>query len=210
MMLDFASLMQKYKMNINGVLHVGAHLAEEAELYKQFKVGHVWWVEANPAVVAKIENKLRMFKDQELIQALVFDEDGKDLSFNVTNYDGMSSSVYEFGTHTQFSPDIHFVQKVELKSSTIDTLARDNSISANFLNLDIQGAEGPALKGASGFLSGVDYVMTEVNKDQVYVGCTQVKDIDKILSDFIRVETYWVPGQGWGDALYIRSSVLNG
>jgi hypothetical protein len=50
--------------------------------------------------------------------------------------------------------------------------------------------------------------MTEVNKDQVYVGCTQIGEIDEILSDFKRVETFWVGNQGWGDALYIRKTIL--
>jgi len=208
MLMDFKRLVKSYKMKLNGVLHVGAHLAEEAEEYHGLRAGRVWWVEANPAVTDKILAKLASYPKQTLINALVYSEDGVDLGFNVTNIDGMSSSIYEFGTHTGFSPEIKFVDRLTLPTSTLDTLVAQHGIQANFLNLDLQGAEGPALRGASALIGQLDYVMTEVNKDQVYVGCTQVSEIDDILADFTRVDTYWVGDQGWGDALYIRTSLL--
>lgn len=210
MLMDFKKVFKQYSLNINGLLHVGAHYAEEAELYYRHKVGPVWWVEANPAVKDTIKRNIKRYPKQKLIEALVFSEDGVEKEFNVTNYGGMSSSIYEFGTHTDFSPDIHFEKKLTLTTKTIDTLWEENEIEANFMNMDLQGAEGPALRGATYILPFLDYVMTEVNKEEVYVGCTQVSEIDEILHEFDRVETFWVPGQGWGDALYIRRSILDG
>jgi len=210
MMMDFQDLVRKYKVDVKGVLHVGAHLAEEAEVYESVNSGTVWWVEANPSVLPKIEQKISRFRDQWLIHALVYSEDGAELEFNVTNYDGMSSSIYEFGTHTSFSPDVLFTDKIKLTTKTLDTICKANNITANFLNMDLQGAEGPALRGAESLINRLDYIMTEVNKDEVYVGCTRIEEIDKILEDFQRVETLWVSTQGWGDAFYIRKTVLNG
>jgi hypothetical protein len=47
-------------------------------------------------------------------------------------------------------------------------------------------------------------VYTEVNKDEVYQGCTLVDELDKLLHEFNRLETgQWVGGM-WSDALYIR------
>lgn len=203
MLMSFHDLAKKYEFTITGVLHVGAHLAEEAELYAAYSVP-VWWVEANPAVSSKIIQNIGRYPRQTLIQALVYEEDGVELDFNVTNYDGMSSSILEFGTHTSFSPDTVFVDTIKLRTTTIDSIVASHNINANFLNMDLQGAELHALKGAEKYLHEVDYVLSEVNKDQVYVGCAQVEELDEFLSDFERVETYWVPGQGWGDALYIR------
>lgn len=210
MLMDFNKVYKKYKLQINGVLHVGAHYAEEAKLYSDHKAGPVWWVEANPEVQGLIKSNLRGFPNQTLIEALVFSEDNIEKDFNVTNYGGMSSSIYEFGTHTSFSPDIHFEKTLKLKTKTLNTIWEENYIEANFLNMDLQGAEGPALLGADKIIDKLDYVMTEVNKDQVYVDCTQIGEIDEILSDFKRVETFWVGNQGWGDALYIRKTLLGG
>lgn len=203
MLMEFEKLKRKWGMRITGVLHVGAHLAEEAPLYARVRVP-VWWVEANPQVLEKIEGNIASYENQSLIHALVYEEDDVELDFNVTNYDGMSSSILEFGTHTSFSPDTVFVDRIKLRTSTIDSLVADHGIKANFLNMDLQGAELHALKGATEFLGGVDYILTEVNMDEVYVGCAQVEELDEFLEDFLRVETYWVPGQGWGDALYLR------
>ena len=213
MMLDFDRLMTEYDMKVYGVLHAGAHLAEEAPDYARHGIDRVWWVEANPAVRDEILANLTPFPGQSLVQALIWDADGVDLGFNITNYDGMSSSVYPFGTHPTFSPDTVFVDRITLTTKTIRTIWLENSVSANLLVMDLQGAEGPALRGAGAFLDSVDYVITEVNDAQVYEGCTQVEEIDALLPDFERVETYWVAPestgpQGWGDSLLVRRDLL--
>lgn len=209
MLLEWSEIVQTYfQRPITGVLHVGAHLAEEAPLYEDEGISNVWWVEGNPTVVDKLKIVLRNFPNQRLIEALVFEEDGKELNFNITNYDGMSSSVYEFGIHKTFSPDIFFVNHMKLPSRSLDSLVAEYNIrDINLLNLDIQGAELPALSGATELLKGVDYILTEVNKKQVYKGCSQIGDIDSFLEEFTRVETFWVADQGWGDALYVRKDV---
>lgn len=208
MLLEFNDLVKKYNMDISGILHVGAHLGEEAELYDAIGVKNVYWVEGNPHVLGKLSKKLRSY-DHTVIDALVYDSDGVPLEFNITNYDGMSSSILKFGTHESFSPEIHFVDTVKKDSRSIDSLVAEYGIEdVNLLNLDIQGAEKYALAGATEFLKGVDYIFTEINKKEVYIGCTKVKELDAMLSDFKRVQTFWVHDQGWGDGLYVRRSLL--
>lgn len=207
MLMSLPELVTKYDLDIHGVLHVGAHLAEEAADYDHLGLGPVLWVEANPAVIDIITANLITYPDQRVVQALVYSEDHMELDFHVTNYDGMSSSIYEFGTHTQFSPDTVFVETLRLKTRTIDRVTKMAGFyDFNFLNMDLQGAELHALMGATETLKHVDYVMSEVNKAEVYKGCARVEELDEILSDFERVETYWVGNQGWGDALYVRTT----
>jgi hypothetical protein len=80
----------------------------------------------------------------------------------------------------------------------------------NFINLDIQGAELPAIKGLGKLLKLVDYIFVEVNRREVYMNCTIVSDLDSFLSEngFKRVTTRWYFRQGWGDALYIRENKI--
>lgn len=207
MLMSLPELVAKYAMDITGVLHLGAHLAEEAPVYRGLGIDTVVWVEANPAVMPKLTEILAGY-DHVLIQALIYSEEDVELGFNVTNYDGMSSSILDFGTHPEFSPDTVFVDRIVAKTTTVDRLRVPASHRGlNFLNMDLQGAELHALKGATNFLAEVDYIMTEVNNAEVYVGCARIEQLDEHLADFDRVETYWVPGQGWGDALYIRRSI---
>jgi len=165
----------------------------------------VWWIEGNPTVLPKLKVALSRYPNHRIINALVFEEDGVELNFHVTNYDGMSSSIYEFGTHTQFSPDVKFVEHHKIHSRTVDSLVDEYNIrDINLLNMDLQGAELPCLKGSVNLLKSIQYIFTEVNKAEVYRGCTKVDQLDAFLSDFRRVDTAWVANQGWGDALYER------
>lgn len=205
MLMSFPDLVETYSMSVRSVLHCGAHLAEEAPLYASLDVERVLWIEANAGVSDQIFRVLDEYPNQDVFWALLHESDGDQFDFHVTNYDGMSSSILEFGTHPEFSPDTVFTGTIPMRSRSIDSICADlGGFTANFLNMDLQGVEGPVLRGATEFLKGVDYVMSEVNCEEVYVGCTRVEELDKILSDFERVETYWVGDQGWGDALWIR------
>jgi len=68
----------------------------------------------------------------------------------------------------------------------------------NFMNIDLQGAELLALKGATEALTHVDAIYTEVNKIDVYVDCVKITELDSFLADFSRVETEWAGNAGWG------------
>jgi len=208
MLMDLELLLERWNVPVHGVLHLGAHLAEEAEVYHRLGVGPVWWVEANPKVQAKIQRVLDPYPDQHLIEALIWDtDDSTPRPFNITNYDGMSSSVLEFGTHPEFSPDTKYVDTVQLPTRSVDSLVAEHGIEATLLNMDLQGAEGWAIRGAQDFLGDqVTAIMAEVNKAEVYKGCTQVGEFDRLIArrDFQRVETSWVGDQGWGDCWAVK------
>lgn len=209
MLITLPDLVKRFCLDITGVLHVGAHLGEEAPQYHALGVpgDRVWWVEANTDVKAKLERAVVHRYGQHVIFDAVWSEDFTEVPFHVTNYDGMSSSVLEFGTHPEFSPDTVFVDHRTVTARTIDSLAAEHRIAANFLNLDIQGAELHALRGATDFLKGCIAVYSEVNTAEVYQGCAKLHELDELLAaaGFDRVDTHMVPGQGWGDALYVRS-----
>ena len=75
----------------------------------------------------------------------------------------------------------------------------------NFLNIDVQGYELEVFKGAFESLKNIDYIISEVNRDEVYENCPHIDELDKYLSqlNFKRVETDWA-GNSWGDALYVK------
>lgn len=205
MLMPLNDLVDRYDMQITGVLHIGAHEAEEAKAYRRLHIKNVWWIEANPELIPNLQAILRRFPGNNLLQAVVTDKDGEEVTFHVTN-NMQSSSVLEFGTHPLVSPDVFFTHDLTLQTATVDTLAREHGISANFMNLDIQGAELLALKGAEEFLEQVDYIYTEINVDELYVDCVRLKDLSKWLAlrGFSLKEKAMAGQAGWGDALYIR------
>ena len=190
MSLDDLANQYHMRERVKAIIHGGAHLAEEAVDYRRVFTDAVpvLWIEANPRVIPQIQNTLS--------------------GGSYTNHDGMSSSVFEFGTHPQFSPETIFTERVVMRTRTLDSIVAEycGGMPPNMLVLDIQGAELLALQGATNLLTTLDYAMLEINKDDVFIGCAKVWDLDDILltNGLRRMETYWVPGQGWGDALWVR------
>ena len=209
MLLDFTSLVAKYDLKITGILHLGANLAQEAREYSSLDIHNVVWVEANGDNIPAIKRAVEPY-GHYVIEALITDVDGDERMFNITNYDSMSSSIFDFGTHPTFSPDTVFVDHRVLTTSTVDSLMKLHHQTVfsgiNMLNMDLQGAEMLALRGARNFIKQVDIVMSEVNTAEVYVGCAQLEELDAFLGDegFKRVETHMVGNQGWGDGLWLR------
>ena len=75
----------------------------------------------------------------------------------------------------------------------------------NFINIDVQGYELEVFKGAVNTLKNIDYIISEINRDEVYANCAKVDDLKNFLSQygFELVEETW-DGQTWGDGLFIK------
>lgn len=206
MLMTLQDLSVKYNIKPNQILHVGAHLGEEAEDY--FNCGNptVCWVEANPEVIKKIEEKISPYPKQYVVNFLVTDKDGQEREFHVTNYDGMSSSVFNFDRHPMYSPDTVFVKHIKLKTITIATLCDVYDLNPDLLCIDIQGAELLALRGSGNVLREVKWIYLEVSTASVYEGGAQMHEIDEFLKTWgVRVETdLGMHGGTHGDALYVR------
>lgn len=191
-------------IHINGCFHIGAHDCEEMEFYNKLgiKKEDIVWIDAIPLKV--IEAMQRGIPN--VYSAVITDKDDDDIVFNISN-NVQSSSVLDFKTHSQEHPNVFYIDKINLKSITIDTFFERNNIDAskfNFWNLDIQGAELMALKGATKSIQYAKALYLEVNEKELYENCGLINDIDTFLSqyNFKRVLTR-MTRHGWGDALYV-------
>ena len=189
---------------IFGSFHIGAHECEEIEFYNKLglKLEDVVWIDAMTSKV----NEATQRGIPNVYNAVITDKDDEEIIFNVSN-NVQSSSVLEFGTHSHEHPWVVYVNKINLKSITIDTFFERNNIDAskyNFWNFDIQGAELMALKGAIQSIKYAKAIYLEVNEKELYKNCGLITEIDTFLYqyNFKRVLTHMTP-HGWGDALYI-------
>ena len=191
-------------ININGSFHIGAHECEELQFYNKIglKPEDIVWIDAIPSKV----NEATKRGIPNVYNAVITDKDDKEIIFNVSN-NVQSSSVLEFGTHSEEHTWVVYVDKINLKSITIDTFFERNNIDAskyNFWNFDIQGAELMALKGATQSIKYAKAIYLEVNEKELYKNCALITEIDTFLLqyNFKRVLTKMTE-HGWGDALYI-------
>jgi len=194
MLLSLIKLIEKYNMDILGIIHVGAHTFEEKPIYDQLGV-KCYWIEANARLCTD-------FKETEMHKVFNFaaSDHAGIADFNITN-NIASSSLLKLKEHLKYHPKVKHERTIEVYTNTIDSLS---ITGANFINLDIQGAELLALKGATKTLKHIDYIYTEVNEIEIYENCCLISDLDRFLiKDFKRVETY-ITQHKWGDALYLR------
>lgn len=201
MLIPLHDLVGKYKIQFKGILHVGAHECEELSDYERYiPRNQILWVEALPGKVDLCKKR----HPNVLIENAIVSDVVEDVVFKVSN-NGQSSSILDFGLHSQYHPQVHYVTAFNGTTTLLNSILPKYNIDYNFLNFDIQGAELKALKGMEEYLPKVDYLYTEVNSDYVYKGCALIGELDEYLKPFglHRVETKWTECK-WGDAFYMR------
>jgi FkbM family methyltransferase len=202
MLIPLKNLVAKYNIQFKGILHVGAHECEELNDYEVYiPRDKILWVEALPDKVEKSKQKY----PNVLIENAIVSDVIENVRFNISN-NGQSSSILEFGLHSHFHPQVHYIGYFDSETKLLKDILPKYDIEYNFLNFDIQGAELKALKGMEEYLLKVDYLYTEVNSDYVYKECALITELDEYLLKFglHRVETSWAGECRWGDAFYIR------
>ena len=204
MLISYSDLCKTFDLKVHGILHIGAHLCEELQTYVNNGCSKIIWIEGDPNIYNVVKIK---YPRQIIFNYLITDVDNEEVTFNHAN-NGQSSSIFAFGTHEKYHPEVKFISKSKLLTKRIDTIYKDHGIDknfANFLNIDIQGAELLALKSLGDILTNFDYIYLEVNKEEVYIGCALISDIDEYLGKygFKRVSVSWTVAN-WGDAFYIK------
>lgn len=201
---EIKQILLSNKISIKGSFHLGAHECEELHFYNELglKSEDIVWIDAIPSKVDEA-----IYKGiPNVYNAVITDKNDVEVIFNISN-NLQSSSVLEFGTHSQEHPNVVYVDKIKQTSITIDTFFKRNNIDASkydFWNFDIQGAELMALKGATQSIKYAKAIYLEVNEKELYKNCALINDIDIFLSqyNFKRILTKMTV-HGWGDALYI-------
>lgn len=205
MLINLIELCYKYQLLIKGIIHIGAHELEEIDVYKFLEIQNIIWIEANEEIVKNINST---HPNEIVFPFAICDEDDEIKEFIVTN-NYASSSLLELKTHKIEHPHVFEIERIKVKTKRLDTLVKEESIDLsyfNFLNIDIQGAELLALKGAKDTLKYIDYIYLEVNEKELYEGCALLPEIDDFLekNNFERVELKML-SHGWGDAFYIKN-----
>lgn len=210
MLISFPSLVNKYKLDIKGVIHVGGHIGQELPVYKKSNVKNLLVFEPQEVPfqkLSKVANEL-VFENIELINKALGNSIQK--IEMICNDDGLCSSVLKPKIVLEQYPDIKFDKKEEVDMITLDSYFNyEVQEQYNFINMDTQGYELEVLRGAKNTLKNVDAVYTEVNNVEVYENNALIEEIDEFLEDYnmVRIETDWMGGT-WGDAFYIKKDLI--
>ena len=197
------NLIKFFKLNIKGILHVGAHKCEEQNVYlKHTNNENIYWVEAIDYLV---EENLKSNPELNIINECVGDIDDKEITFKISN-NTLSSSILELGEHKNLHPHVEFIKVLNKKTKTLKTILENNNLKNKFnlLILDLQGAELLALKGLDNLLNNFDFIYTEVNEKEIYIDCVLLNELDTYLNNSGFDRKYLNTLNSYGNALYIR------
>jgi FkbM family methyltransferase len=203
MLLNLDNLKEKYDLKVKGVLHIGAHVGQEFGTYQRLGIENVMFFEPVPSTFQRLKENVGNGK-AILINTALGNMIGEVEMFTETVNQGQSSSVLEPEHHLVQHPNIQFNGRQKVAITKLDTFIVDKD-KYNFINIDVQGYELEVFKGGAEYLKTIDYVMTEVNRAELYKGCARIEELDAFLGGygFDRVETTW-DGGTWGDAFYVK------
>jgi FkbM family methyltransferase len=175
-----------YLRQTTGLIHVGANLGQERELYAKYNL-KVLWIEPLPDIFERLCENIKPFPKQTAVKRLITDQDGAEYLFHIASNDGASSSLLEPARHKTLIPDVRFDSAITLKSVTLDSLLLqlgESDRSYQTLVLDTQGSELMVLKGARRTLTQITFVLTEAADFEAYAGCARVDELTSYLSSF--------------------------
>jgi FkbM family methyltransferase len=205
-LIDYQTCLTLIGKTVKKVLHIGAHIGEEAGAYSSGGVTDVIWFEANDTLIPDLRSHTAQFKmNCQVCNIALWDKD-EVLIFNVTN-NFQSSSFYDLADHSKYYPTIKVTERKELMACRLESLDILDFYDFDFINIDTQGAELAILKGMGALLLSptIKGIYLEVNREPLYKGIPLVDEIDKYLANygFLRILSKWT-NKGWGDALYVR------
>jgi len=202
MLKPLPGLIVQYDLKIKGVIHIGGHRGQEYKYYKECGIPNIVFVEPHPINFEVMKENVG--KECLLFNVALGNKQGEVEMFVEEANEGQSSSILEPYMHLSQYPNIPFLYKIDVPITLLDLLAIDRTLY-NFINIDVQGYELEVFMGGTSVLSKMDYIYSEVNRDELYRNCAKVEEIDAILaaSNFERIETWW-DGVTWGDALYMK------
>ena len=225
MLYDLKELTKKYNLNINHVLHIGAHYGDELEVYRELSVDRVLMFEPVPSTfevlkarvqtLYSIPRTIKFPKEILLANIALGNSTDEVLMYIENNNKSMSSSLLKPKLHLEQYGWIKFndSDQITVKQCKLDDflLQITDAEKFDFLNIDVQGYELEVFKGATQSLKNINAIYTEVNRAELYENCCMVEELDEFLNEqgFTRVTTVWT-GETWGDALYTRENNNDG
>lgn len=202
---DFNYVQANMHGPIRGVVHIGAHYAEEANEYSKYN-WDVLWFEAHPEYAKAMHDKLKSYRNQLGFGLCLSDKDYEDVVFWTTK-DEFASSMLKPKLHQSHHPHAIIDGNIRLVTTRFDTWAQQSGFDYtkyNLLILDVQGAEDKVFRGMGSYIDHFEAIITEYSTIEYYENVPSLFDLDELFEDFVRVfpdEHNILPH---ADALYIR------
>jgi FkbM family methyltransferase len=172
-----------------GVVHVGADVGQEVAQYFSYGFQSIVLIEANPDSYKILVSKFGANPNIRIFNYAVCDKEGM-IDFHIhTSRSGNTepASILPMKRFKEIVKTLHTPKTIRIPAITLDALFEKHQIAHsdyNFLNVDIQGAELLAFKGATRLFSSIDVIVSEVNLVEMYEDGALEDDIVGFLGQY--------------------------
>lgn len=155
------------KSSDSGVLHIGAHVGQEAQFYDSAQT-NVIWVEAIPQIYTQLKRNIDKYHNQKAYNFLLGKKNQSQVKFFVSSNQAVSSSIYRLGNSHGWT-GVEMTSEITLKMFRLDKVFTINKLK-NYQNwvIDVQGAELEVLLGAGKLLNLCNSLLIEVSTRETY------------------------------------------
>jgi FkbM family methyltransferase len=151
-----------------------------AETARTFPGAQLVLVEPNPQLQPKIRQNVAGIQPAPIVVEAAVGESESTAHLNVWGNEQTSTAGSSLLGHVQGEAGI----RVEVKVMTIDAIAGREGKSPDFLKLDLQGFELPALKGATNALKTCELCQIEFGVLEAYIGRSTPRQLLDVMYDF--------------------------
>ena len=203
-----------------GVVHVGADVGQEVPQYFDYGFENVILIEANPECYKVLLSKFADDQRIKIFNYAICDRQGA-VDFHIhTSRSGSTepASILPMKRFKEIVKTLHTTRTIQVPAITLDGLFEKHQIAFaayNFVNIDIQGAELLAFRGAQRVLSSIDVIVSEVNVVEMYEDGAIEGDVVAFLDGqgFDRKHAIYhtlydenSTFPAWGESLFVRRS----
>jgi FkbM family methyltransferase len=205
-----------------GIIHVGADIGQEVPQYLEYGFKNIVLIEANPKSFKILEAKFGHCENIILLNYAVCDRNGA-VDFHIhTSRSGNAepASVLPMKRFSEIVKTLHTPETIRVPGITLDSLVASHGIRMteyNVVNIDIQGAELLALRGATKVIAALDAIISEVNLIEMYENGALEDEIVAFLGGqgfekrhavyhTLYDETSTFPA--WGECLFVRRDLV--
>jgi FkbM family methyltransferase len=206
MAFDYADAKKRIIRGASGILHLGGHTGQEANLYH--RAGKpVLWVEGDPRLFPELVKAIAPYPTQRALNALLGRENLDSVQFHIANNNGASSSIFPLAPRHGFEGiQLKMIDSITLPLARLDSLISAQKVAAlSHWVVDLQGAELEALVGAGELLQSCLTMEIEVSKRRVYDGGVDYSQLESFLGEN-GFTSLWEPARdSHGDHLFFRT-----
>jgi len=218
---DLANILRSESLRqiaCRGIIHIGAHEGEEVGQYLAHGFGKIILIEANPHWCEILLRKFGHDTRIKIFNYAICDRNGViDLHIHTSRSGSTEpASILPMKRFKEIVRTLHTPNIVPVTAITLDSLFESEVLDIaeyNFINIDIQGAELLAFRGAPKALAAVDVVISEVNLLEMYEGSPLEGEIVKFLDSHgfekkdvvyhtLYDESSTFPA--WGECLFVK------